>query len=198
MIKCYSCSDYDIDLMTSKDESKRSLIVMAGSRVRKNATSPISTYSFIRGSYDSIITRAANDILNDLDIKIMIEQNEEVKQIINENVDTCISDELAQAIIEGFDNIPIHNDAGSSNIEKEVTLFTLFQGINSLPKSFIDSAYEIVYECCDLTDKAKDNFEKAKNRYANMQTSPFVLVKILKLYNKPYFDEVLKPLLRSQ
>ena len=198
MIKCYSCSDYDIDIMSCVDKMKRSLIVMAGSKVRKNHKSPISTYSFIRGSYDSVLTRTVNDVLNDLDVKITVEQNEEVKQIINENVDTCISDELATAIIEGFDNIPIHNDSGSISIDKEVTLFTLFQGINSLPKSFINPAYEIVYECCNLTDKAKENFENARNRYANMQTSPFVLVKILKLYNKPYFDEVLKPLLRSQ
>ncbi|KAI5540326.1 hypothetical protein TVAGG3_0035080 [Trichomonas vaginalis G3] len=44
MIKCYSCNDYDIDIMTSMDDSKRSLVVMADSRVRKNATEPINTY----------------------------------------------------------------------------------------------------------------------------------------------------------
>ncbi|KAI5514037.1 Prim-pol domain family, partial [Trichomonas vaginalis G3] len=57
MIKCYSCNDYDIDIMTSIDDSKRSLVVMADSRVRKNASEPINTYSFIRGSYDSTLTR---------------------------------------------------------------------------------------------------------------------------------------------
>ena len=31
MIKCYSCSDFDIDIMTSFDESKKSLIVTADS-----------------------------------------------------------------------------------------------------------------------------------------------------------------------
>lgn len=198
MIKCYSCEDFDIDLMSCKDELKRSLIVMAGSKVRKNHKSPISTYSFIRGSYESKLKRTVNDILNDLDIKLTIEQNEEVKQIINENTDSEVSDELAQAIIEGFDNIEIHNDSGSMKIEKEVTLFTLFQGINSLPKAFIEQAYEIVYECCNLTDKAKTNFDNAKARFAHLSTSPFVLVKILKLYNKPYFEEVIKPLLKRQ
>ena len=198
MIKCYSCEDFDIDLMSCKDELRRSLVVMAGSKVRKNHKSPISTYSFIRGSYESKLKRTVNDVLNDLDIKLTIEQNEEVKQIIKENTDSEVSDELAQAIIEGFDNIEIHNDSGSMKIEKEVTLFTLFQGINSLPKAFIEQAYEIVYECCNLTDKAKTNFDNAKARFAHLSTSPFVLVKILKLYNKPYFDDVIKPLLKKQ
>lgn len=198
MIKCYSCEDYDIDLMSCKDQYKRSLIVMADSKVRKNHKSPISTYSFIRGSYDSVLKRSVNDILKDLDVKLTIDQNEEITQIIKENVDEVITDELAQAIIEGFDNIEIHNDGGNMKLDKEVTLFTLFQGINSLPQKFIEQAYEIVYECCNLTGNAKSNFENAKARYVHLSTSPFVLVKILKLYNQPYFDEVIKPLLQKQ
>ena len=31
----------------------------------------------------------------------------------------------------------------------------------------------------------------------HLETSPFVLVKILKLYNKPYFDEKIKPMLQK-
>ena len=198
MIKCYSCEDFDIDLMNCKDQYKRSLIVMADSKVRKNHKSPISTYSFIRGSYDSVLKRSVNDVLKDLDIKLTIDQNEEITQIIKENVDEVITDELAQAIIEGFDNIDIHNDGGNIKLDKEVTLYTLFQGINSLPQKFIEQAYEIVYECCNLTANAKNNFENAKARYAHLSTTPFVLVKILKLYNQPYFDEVIKPLLQKQ
>ena len=158
MIKCYSCEDFDIDLMSCKDEYKRSLIVMAGSKVRANHKTPISTYSFLRGSYNSKLRRNVNDVLNDLDIKLTIEQNEEIKQIIDENEDNKISDELAMAIIEGFDNIEIHNEAGSMRIDKEVMLFTLFQGLNSSPKKFIEQGYEIVYECCNLTERAKNKF----------------------------------------
>ena len=82
MIKCYSCSDFDIDLMTSFDESKQSLVVAADSRVRKNATEPICSYSFIRGSYDSKLTRSVNDVLNDLNVKLQIKDNQEIKAII--------------------------------------------------------------------------------------------------------------------
>ncbi len=78
MIKCYSCEDFDIDLMSCKDQYKRSLVVMADSKVRKNHKSPISTYSFIRGSYDSVLKRSVNDILKDLDVKLTIDQNEEI------------------------------------------------------------------------------------------------------------------------
>ncbi|KAI5540832.1 hypothetical protein TVAGG3_0043110 [Trichomonas vaginalis G3] len=198
MIKCYSCNDYDIDIMTSIDDSKRSLVVMADSRVRKNATEPINTYSFIRGSYDSTITRTVNDILNDLNIKVRVEQkNEEIKSIMNENKDVNIDDKLAQSIVDSMRDFEVHNDGGNMNLEKEVTLFTLFQAINSLPNHLINEAYDNVYNFCSLTENAKSNFEKARSRYAYLMTSPFVLVKILKLYQKEYYDEYVLPLLRK-
>lgn len=197
MIKCYLCNDFDIDLISCRNELKPSLIVMAESKVRKNHKSPILTYSFIRGNYESQLKRNVNDVLEDLDIKLTIELNEEITQIMKENADEKIIEELAEGIIEGFDNIEIHNDGGNMKIEKEATLFSLFQSINSLPKKFINEAYEILYECCDLTANAKRNFENARVKYAHLSTSPFILVKILKLYNKPYFDDVIKPLLQK-
>ncbi|KAI5520149.1 phage plasmid primase P4 family, partial [Trichomonas vaginalis G3] len=184
--------------MTSMDDSKRSLVVMADSRVRKNATEPINTYSFIRGSYDSTLTRTVNDILNDLNIKVRVEQkNEEIKTIMNENKDVNIDDKLAQSIVDGMSDFEVHNDGGNMNLEKEVTLFTLFQAINSLPNHLINEAYDNVYNFCNLTENAKSNFEKARCRYAHLMTSPFVLVKILKLYQKEYYDEYVLPLLRK-
>ena len=84
------------------------------------------------------------------------------------------------AIIEGFDNIEIHNDAGSMRIDKEVTLFTLFQGLNSLPKKFIEQGYEIVYECCNLTERAKNNFEIAKTEIYAFENISFCANKDIK------------------
>ena len=198
MIKCYSCSDFDIDLMSSIDETKRSLIVMADSRVRKNAREKICTYEFVRGSYESKVIRSVSNILNDLDIKIKMPQTNEINTIITENEDVIISDELAQALVDGIADFEVHNDGGNMPLNKEVTLFTLFQAINSLPKKYIEEAYNNVYEFCKLTDNAKSNFENAKARYAHLLTSPFVIVKILKLYQTEYYDEYVKPLLNHE
>lgn len=195
MIKCYSCSDFDIDLMSSIDETKRSLIVMADSRVRKNAREKICTYEFVRGSYESKVTRSVSNILNDLDIKIKMPQTNEINTIITENEDVVISDELAQALIDGIADFEVHNDGGNMPLSKEVTLFTLFQAINSLPKKYIEEAYNNVYEFCKLTDNARNEFDNKRSRYAHLSTSPFVLAKILKLYQTEYYDEYVKPLL---
>ena len=200
MIKCYTSSDFDVDLMASIEENKRSLVVLPESRTRQNATMPIKTYSFVRGSYDSIIKRSVNDVLTDLNVKIKTIKensngngNETLKAYENE---TVIDDNLAIALIDGLFDLEIHNDGGNRKIDDEITLFVLFQAINSLPKQFIETAYINVYECCKLTDNAKNNFENAKARYINLYSSPYVLAKILKLYNKDYYDEFVKPLLR--
>ena len=198
MIKCYSCSDFDIDLMSSIDETKRSLIVMADSRVRKNAREKICTYEFVRGSYETKVIRSVSNILNDLDIKIKMPQTNEINTIITENEDVVISDELAQALVDGIADIEVHNDGGNMPLSKEVTLFTLFQAINSLPKKYIEEAYNNVYEFCKLTENARNEFDNKHSRYAHLSTSPFVLAKILKLYQTEYYDEYIKPLLSHE
>ena len=70
MVKCYKCDDYDIDLFSGFDKEKRSLVVLPGSKVRQNARCKINSYTFIRGSYESIITRSLRDVLDDLNISI--------------------------------------------------------------------------------------------------------------------------------
>ena len=198
MIKCYSCSDFDIDLMTSFDETKKSLVVAANSRVRKNATEPIRSYSFVRGSYDCKLSRNVNEVLSDLNIKFQIKNNQEIKTIVEKHEGVDVSDQLAQALVDGLYDFEVHNDAASMTIDKEVTLFTLFQAINSLPSRFIEEAYDNVYNFCKLTDSAKIHFEQSRKRYANLYTSPFVLAKILRIHQKEYYDEAISPLIQNK
>ena len=75
---------------------------MANSRVRKNAREKICTYEFVRGNYESKITRSVSNVLNDLDIKIKTSQTQEIENIINDNKDVVISIELAQALVDGI------------------------------------------------------------------------------------------------
>mgnify|MGYP001121851487 CR=1 FL=1 len=109
-----------------------------------------------------------------------------------------VNDNLAQAFADGIADFEVHNDAGNMPLSKDVTLFTLFQSINSLPKKYINEAYNNVYKFCKLTDNAKNNFENKRSRFAHLSTSPFVLAKILKLYQSENYDEYIKPLLNHE
>ena len=171
---------------------------MADSRVRKNAREKICTFEFVRGNYESKITRSVSNVLNDLDIKIKTPQTQEIENIINDNKDVVISNELAQALVDGIADFEVHNDGGNMPLSKEVTLFTLFQAINYLPNNFIEEAYNNVNEFCKLTDNAKNEFDNKRSRYSHLSTSPFVLAKILKLYQTEYYDEYVKPLLNHE
>ena len=71
------CNGFEVHIRSAPDDS---LVTMAGSKVRKNHRTQITTYSFIRGSYDSILTRTIRDVLNDLSILENEERN--VEQVI--------------------------------------------------------------------------------------------------------------------
>lgn len=137
-------------------------------------------------------------ILNDLNINIKEEQSKEIETMMMKNKDCSIDDKLAQVLVDGIADFEVHNDGGNMTLTKEVTLFTLFQAINSLPNKFINEAYNNVYEFYKLTDNAKIKFEEARARYSHLSTSPFVLVKILKIYQNEYYNEFAKPLITNK
>ena len=193
LIKCYRSDEYDIDLFSCYDESKRSLVVMAGSKYRDSShKTPITKYEYIRNDDNSIITRCINDVLNDLDVKLTISQPTEIQQLMDLSNDDNITIEFANILIHGLDGIEVHNDGGNMPLTKEVTLFTLFQAINSLPNDVINYAYDYVYNSCNLTPNAKANYHNAMNRYINLKTHYGVLIKIIKLYNNDYYKQYIK------
>ena len=163
MIKCYTSEDFDVDIFGRYDPTKRSIVVIPPSRVRANHSSSVSKYTFIRGSFDSCITRSVNDVLSSLKIKITTEQSDDIKAIITETEHVSnTTDEFIQALVDGLYDLEVHNDGGSMPIDKEVTLFTLFQALNALPDGVIDEAYDNVFKYCKLTEKAMQNFDVAR------------------------------------
>ena len=163
MIKCFTSENFDVDIFGCHDQTKRSIVVLPGSRVRANHNSSVTKYEFVRGSLDSCITRSVENVLSSLSIKITTDQPDDIKAIIDESSNvSSISDEFAQALVDGLYELQIHNDGGSMPIDKEITLFTLF-----------------------------------RNRYSVMKTSPYVLARILKLWNPEYYNQSIKPLLAS-
>ena len=217
MIKIFTCDDYDVDIMSTIDESKRSLIVLPGSKVRSthksngSNNSTVGTYTFIQGSYDSYVIRNIDDVLKDLDITIPEKEIKEakaavgpiipMKEIKKENKqepDTIISNELTEALVNGLFDLVIHNDGGSRPIEKEITLFTLFPALNSLNRLYIDEAYNNVFTKCNLTLNAQTNFLRMKERYSNRETSPYLLVKMFKIWKPEYYEETIKPIIDNE
>ena len=63
MIKCFTSEDFDVDIFGCHDQNKRSIVVMPPSKVRANHNSSVSKYTFIRGSFESCITRSINEVL---------------------------------------------------------------------------------------------------------------------------------------
>ena len=193
MVKCYKSNDYDIDIFSCYDSYKRSLIVLPGSKVRKDHKSPINTYKFIRNDENTVINRSVNDVLNDLNVKITIPQRNDVQQIIdlNNNSDNITID-FARILIYGFEDVEIHNDSGNQPIKEEITLFTLFQAINSLPNDVINDAYDYIFENSNLTPNAKSNYNNARKRYMHLKTNPYVLINMLKYHNNEYYNKFIK------
>lgn len=199
-IKCYKCDDFDIDLLACVDKSKRSLVTMAGSKVRNNAREPVRSYEFIRGSYESRVIRNVNEVLADLHIKLQFEQPAEIQTIMNKHKEyNDLSDELIHAVIKGLKDVEIHCDGGSAKLEKEVSLFTLFPAINSLPDDdLIEEAYNFIYQNSKLTANAREKFDFCRERYSGMSTNPYILIKIVRLWNNEYYKVNVKPLLPTR
>ena len=97
-------------------------------------------------------------------------------------------------ILEGFKDVEIHNDAGHRSIQQEITLLVLFQALNALPSKLIDYAYEYIKHNAKLTASALDKWDSARTRYMNKKTSTYSLVKMLKIHNNVYYENLLKPI----
>ena len=201
--------------MTAVEPDKRSLIVLPGSKVRKNHRSKITKYEFVRGGLQSVVKRNVKEVLASLDIdtdedKRKFEEmstNNTVRKKENKQTDGDaemdepdyqISNELTEAIVNGLKGLTVHNDGGNRPIEKEITLFTLFPAINSLNRLYIDQAYDNVKNECNLTMNALKNFYFLRCRYSQLETSPYVLVKMLKIWNHEYYTDVLEPILEKE
>ena len=199
MIKYFTCEEYDVDLMSSIEPDKRSLIVLPGSRVRKDHRSKVTEYSFLRGDENTVVTRSIQEVLDSLSIEAKSQEDTtSTHELYDDQPDVIISNELTEAIVEGLKGLTIHNDGGNRPIDKEITLFTLFPALNSLNRMYIDKAYDIIREECDLTMNALKNFTYLRVRYSKRETSPYVLVKMLKIWKPQYYEESIKPILEKE
>lgn len=220
IIKAYECDKFDVDVFGSIDDKHRH-VVLPGSKIRfkQGEGNVYGMYTFIRGGMKSLILRSADDVINDLGITITDKSerktsaqtskltknvsksyDEDVESFLNDDVSDALctfSDEVINAIIDGFEGVTIHNDAGDRSIKDEITLFTLFQALNALPKKWVDIAYDTIKSTAELTENASNNFDAARYRYRNRKTSAGYLLTLLKYHNCEYYEESVRPLLKS-
>jgi hypothetical protein len=215
MVKCCKDAAFDIDIFGSLDETKRSLVVMAGSKINNDGKTEIRNYEYVIGNEQTEMQANVKRVLELLGAKV----EEEIPDIsladilkrIDSKLIKCdkpkskapmkpcapISEELATRLVKGIKGITIHNDCSfGTRIEDECTLYHIFTAINSLPldEEWIDNAYDRVRRC-NLTSNAKSQFDVRRNQFKNKQSSPLALANILKHYNASYWTEKIKPLL---
>jgi hypothetical protein len=178
MVKCLTCPDYDLDLLSGIEPSKTSLVVGVGSKSDKGR------YDLTRGAKQSPIKYSCKELLDMLDIHIKVQ----VKKI-GKKLPVCkpvnVSQSQKEIIIKGFQGLSVHNYA--AKIQDEITLFTLFQGLNALGAT--NDEYEWIRSNCNLTEKASSNFDRQKDNLESKSSHVGVLVGMIKIHNSVYYEE---------
>lgn len=206
------------------NKDKRSLIVIPPSKVRNDNKKIVQYEFILGNENTIIDTptKTVLDALIDADLIQDEELNKRLISLLNDiernkdkfnNLDDdaadfmdddniSVNNEILESnsyhnerlILEGFKGITIHNDAGHRSIQEEITLLTLFQALNALPEPLINYAYDYIKHNAKLTSSALDKWDSAKTRHMGKKTTSYVLVKMLKIHNQKYYNEVLKPI----
>ncbi len=205
--------DYDItvyeylegvDILSSFEPNAPSQVIYAGT------VSKTGTYEFIQNDDTFEVVDNVLDILEALNftlkvpitVKPIIYSDEEpVFQEVEDIVEQDIPKEdlpkiLVRRLIDGIKNFEIHGTS-SPNIEEEVSLFTLFTGINALPDENLEEAYSNAFNKCTHTDSALKSWKTCRKRYSNTHNIKN-LIKIIKIHNTEYYEKFVHKLLKQK
>ncbi|KAA6364833.1 MAG: hypothetical protein EZS28_039640 [Streblomastix strix] len=106
-----------------------------------------------------------------------------------------MDDEFAQACIDGLKNLTIHNYP--QPIAMEVSLQSVFSGIYGIANEQIRAqGLENIRKFNTLTPNAEKNYSQALSQ-GERKPNVWILTKILKYYNKEYYEQTIKPLLKK-
>lgn len=115
----------------------------------------------------------------------------------SEIVKNGMSKEMFDIIIKGFNGVEIHNWAAS--VEKEITLYPLICGLNACINNEIDEldveeAIDYIKKNANLTLNAELNFDRIMFSTDDISTTPFSLLKMLRIHNPKYYKKNLSSL----
>ena len=202
---------FDVDVFIPTEFGSNCGVMLPGSRVI-NKKGDYSCYTIIRckGNIDEkmgSIYYIWDDLielfgLGNLD-SIWVEEKEprspykSKKLNDSELVKNGMSKKMFDLIIKGFEGVEIHNWV--SPIEKEITLYPLICGLNACVNGEIDAddveeAINFIRKNAKLTLSAELNFDRIMFSIDDISTTPFSLLKMIRIHNPEYYKNNLSPL----
>ncbi|KAA6378181.1 MAG: hypothetical protein EZS28_026292 [Streblomastix strix] len=116
-------------------------------------------------------------------------------QITEEGTIDKMSDEIAQARVNGLKNLEIHNYPQPNNLE--VSLLIVFSGLYGITNEQIRAeGMKNIRQFNKLTANAEKNYGEASFN-GERKPNPWILTKILRYHNKDYYEQTIKPLLNQ-
>ncbi|KAA6380709.1 MAG: hypothetical protein EZS28_023765 [Streblomastix strix] len=116
-------------------------------------------------------------------------------QITEEGTIDKMSDEIAQACVDGLKNLEIHNYPQPINME--VSLLSIFSGLYGITNEQIRAeGMKNIRQYNKLTPNAEKNYGEASFN-GERKPNPWILTKILRYHNKDYYEQTIKPLLKQ-
>ncbi|KAA6384833.1 MAG: hypothetical protein EZS28_019640 [Streblomastix strix] len=117
------------------------------------------------------------------------------QQINNDGMIEPMSNELAQACIDGLKNLTIHNYPQAINME--VSLLSIFSGLYGITNESIRiEGINNIRKFNKLTANADKNYGQAASN-GERKPNPWILIKILRYHNKDYYETIIQPLLKK-
>ncbi|KAA6383529.1 MAG: hypothetical protein EZS28_020945 [Streblomastix strix] len=123
------------------------------------------------------------------------QKREFCQQITDYGTIDKMNDELAQACIDGFKNLTIHNYPQA--IAMKIQLLNVFSGLYGITNEKVRAeGIANIRQYNKLTANAKMNYGYAASQ-GERKPNPWILTKILKYHNKDYNEQSIKPLLKK-
>ncbi|KAA6384943.1 MAG: hypothetical protein EZS28_019531 [Streblomastix strix] len=215
VVKKITTEKYDVDIFACVDynESKR-CVVLPDSRIkdfeydavnkRQQPKQPnqIFKYEKLGKSKIKFDKKKDLDVISQVfevlgfDIEL-IKYHEQAEQDVKASQDVNMTKQQAYILINGLNNLIIHNYADKS--EKETTLFKLFSSVNGMKaisdvdQQWINEAYNKISQIQGLTIKARSNFDRTHVRLAERSCTPHYIEKLVRLTNEEYYNNEYLP-----
>ncbi|KAA6384392.1 MAG: hypothetical protein EZS28_020080 [Streblomastix strix] len=201
---------YDVDIFTCVDfnESKR-CVVLPDSRIkdfeydtvnkRQQPKQPNQVFKYEKLGNAKIKfdkkkdLRLISQVFEVLGFDIeLIKHHEQPEYDDKASQDVNMTKQQANILINGLNNLIIHNYAAKS--EKETTLFKLFSSIKFMKAiadvdvQWINEAYNKISQIHGLTIKARSNFDRTRIKLAERSCTPHYIEKLVRLTNQEYYN----------
>ena len=206
---------FDVDIFIPTEFGANCGVMLPGSRVI-NKKGNYSCYTIIKGK-ENIDEKISSlyDIWDDIqevyqigDLAMIWSNEKDLQSSYrakklndSEIIKNGMSKEMFDLIIKGFEGVEIHNWAAP--IEKEITLYPLICGLNACMNNDIDEidiedAIHFIKKNANLTLNAELNFDRIMFSTDDISSTPFSLLKMLRIHNPEYYKENLSSLVAKK